>query len=255
MERKEHEGHPTYETWSVANWFGNDEGLYRQVQNLTRDVSRHLDADAPEQDRVDALSDLSVSLEQFAKRAVGDPQEGGSMDDDLLLFSLAEVDWRSLAYDELEEGMKAQHGDDYKLNVSYPPLGANPYDDPAEIIHQALSGRYDGAGIRHEVQQLVRHELTRGPDETWSLGERQWHETEHVRVADKLKEYVDDNLRQHVDSSLASDLVGAQIRQESQWRQIAAERLPEVAKAPPVDPPRSMPGADEGNGRKVGREL
>jgi hypothetical protein len=255
MERKEQNGHPTYETWSVANWLGNDEGLYNQVQNLTRDGTRHLDAEAPQQDRLDALRDLSVALRQLAEHAVGEPQQDASMDDDLLLFSLDEVDWQSLAYDELEEAMKEQHGNDYKLDVSYEPLGANRYDDPAEIIHEALGGGYDGATVRHKVQQLVRHELARGPDATWSLGEREWKQTEHVRVADRLKEYVDDNLRQHVDSGLGSDLVGAQIRQEGQWRQIAAERLPEPAEPSPVEPPRSGPGADEGNGRRVGLEL
>jgi hypothetical protein len=240
--------HPTYETRAVAKWFRKDERLHCAVQDMTTATGLHLGPGSSHHDRDLAVNSLTNWLEQFALDELGDPQQGRSMDEDLLLYSCDEVDWHSLAYDELEQSVRDRSDPSFRLGVEHAEIAANRYDEPAEVIHQALRGKYDGAGVRHEVQQIVRHELTRGPDETWSLGQREWNETQHLRVADRLKEYVEDNLRQHVDSSLASELVAAEIREEGQWWQIAAERLPQPAKPLPLEPPRSTPEVDEGKG-------
>jgi hypothetical protein len=77
-----HEGWTNYETWAVALWVDNDEGLYTERKRLVR---RH-DDDA---------GDCASALKEWITDMT--PDMGATLWADLLQSALSEVNWHELA--------------------------------------------------------------------------------------------------------------------------------------------------------------
>lgn len=80
-EDKGYQGWSNYETWDVALWIDNDQGLFNCVHDLGRVHLRNYDF-------ADAIKDLVESLA---------PELEASMFSDLLNAAISEVDWLELA--------------------------------------------------------------------------------------------------------------------------------------------------------------
>lgn len=79
-----YDGWKNYETWLVALWIGNNESVYRNVQDLlNRDYAFKHNCE-----KADALKEM---IEEFL-----DFQEEASLRSDLLNAALSEVDWMEI---------------------------------------------------------------------------------------------------------------------------------------------------------------
>lgn len=81
-------GWTNYETWNVALWLSNDEGLY--------DHCRELAQQAMDDDPETFQSMLARELEAFVKDDLA-PDLGASFAADLLTHALDRVDWLEIA--------------------------------------------------------------------------------------------------------------------------------------------------------------
>ena len=231
-ERKEYNGWTTYETWAVGMFLDGNytgDGTYREVQDITNRASRHLDETPAAEDVEAARDELAEKLEGYVREALSDPKPGRSLDADLMVRALGEVNWHELADGQLDG-----------VGVNVPrelavPLGANTGESPTTLANRALAGVYDGPGVVAEVQQRVRHAAA------------QDSEYPNVRAADALKEYVDGELRQEF-SGLGADLVGATLS-DVDWRDLAEHRLPERPSSTSSDAPECRPNLDTGTGQ------
>lgn len=92
-------GWSNYETWNVALWFDNDEGLY----NERVEVGQRLWDEAEDED--DRSQAARIALADWIKSFTEEmtPDLGASMFSDLLSAALSEVDWHEIADNWLSE--------------------------------------------------------------------------------------------------------------------------------------------------------
>ena len=94
-------GYTNYETWNVALWIDNEEGLYNErverVQAAFDDVDEEDIAEKSSQARYNLADTLKEWVESMQ------PDLGGTMWGDLLSAALSEVDWSELADNWLSE--------------------------------------------------------------------------------------------------------------------------------------------------------
>ena len=86
-EEKGYQGWNNYETWNVALWIDNDQGLLENVHDMGRES-------------IDRASFADAIKEFIGSMA---PELEASMFSDLLNSAIAEVDWRELAEAYLKE--------------------------------------------------------------------------------------------------------------------------------------------------------
>ena len=87
------------ETWLVALWFGNDEGMYRYMQDFIQELK------VQEKSKDDAVVDLMEFIENFVDEQVENAQEklGSGLLSDFLGGLSSEVDYYEIAMCELED--------------------------------------------------------------------------------------------------------------------------------------------------------
>jgi hypothetical protein len=83
-------GYTNYETWTVALWIDNDEGLQSQWLQQAQDCIDTCDADG-------AVASLAIALRDEIKDGEMVPDLGATMWADLLGAALSEVDWHDIA--------------------------------------------------------------------------------------------------------------------------------------------------------------
>lgn len=81
-------GWSNYPTWAVNLWLSNDEGLYRQTQQLVSDWATSGD-DQP-------TIELADDLKTWVRDGLA-PDLGASFASDLLGYALDQVDWLEIA--------------------------------------------------------------------------------------------------------------------------------------------------------------
>lgn len=92
-------GWSNYETWNVALWFDNDEGLYDERVEVGQ---RLWDEAEDEEDRSQsARIAMADWIKDFTEEMA--PDLGASMFSDLLSAALSEVDWHEIADNWLSE--------------------------------------------------------------------------------------------------------------------------------------------------------
>ena len=87
MKEEGYNGWKNYETWCIALWIDNDEGLY----NESRDIIRHKSVN----DAADMLKDFIGDMNPLLDDA--------SLWSDLLGAALSEVDWYEIAENYLSD--------------------------------------------------------------------------------------------------------------------------------------------------------
>jgi len=90
-------GWTNYETWAVALWIDNDEGSYRERQELARQYERDEDDPDSEAD----VAGYADAIKEWVERDMV-PDLGASLASDLLGAALSEVNWREIAESWLE---------------------------------------------------------------------------------------------------------------------------------------------------------
>jgi hypothetical protein len=87
MNEKEYNGYTNYETWLVALWIDNDQGLSEIITDNTRDNRDSL------YNIADSIKEL---IEDYAPETTG-------LYADLMNAALSEVNWKEIAENHLEE--------------------------------------------------------------------------------------------------------------------------------------------------------
>jgi len=103
-------GWPNRETWCVALWIGNDQGMYYQAREMAAGMGELVMDPDEDFDLTDARYKLAEQLknwiEEVAEMTCPGSVEGASFVSDLLGYSLAQVDWYEIAGNELEDALE-----------------------------------------------------------------------------------------------------------------------------------------------------
>jgi len=96
VRKADYQGWTNYETWAVALWIDNDQGLYNESRDRARDLTR---------DHYDDISRAEISLADWLKELIteGEPDLGASLYSDLLTAAIGEVNWDEIAENYIEE--------------------------------------------------------------------------------------------------------------------------------------------------------
>jgi hypothetical protein len=92
-------GWRNHETWNVALWLGNDEGLYHATRDLVRDALESTSVVSGQRDKVGMVAD---ALQSFVVDDLA-PDLGASFAQDLLSSALGSVDWYEIAESLIED--------------------------------------------------------------------------------------------------------------------------------------------------------
>jgi len=89
MQHKEYNGYHNYETWCVALWIDNDQGLAEARWELVREHEA-------------SPFNLAIHLHSWTHKTLI-PDLGSCLAQDLLLASMSEVNWTELAETWIED--------------------------------------------------------------------------------------------------------------------------------------------------------
>ena len=98
-------GHKNYETWAVATYLGNDQGLYDQALEIARIADQKIYGSGVVtlEDRADAMWEASDALKHMVDEwALIDEANVNLFRDEILRYFMDNVDWRSLVYQILD---------------------------------------------------------------------------------------------------------------------------------------------------------
>jgi len=136
----EYQGWTNWETWNVALWLGNDEGLYRRATREAK-LAGGLDADSAEEVVTDLLPE-------------GTPDFGGDAS------KYKEVDWQAIA-DDINEmaGIEEENEEDDEDEESEEEEEAEEEDEDAFSDEEMLEGYVvsDSRGGGYEVAHSHKH--------------------------------------------------------------------------------------------------
>jgi hypothetical protein len=228
VERREYNGHSTYETWAVGMYLDGNytgEATYRDVQAITEKVIGRYGNLSYTDEYLDARRELAGELEEYTRAQLVNSAPNKSLDNDVLKYALQEVNW-----DELADAQFAAF--DVELPRSERAareFAPNTSPSPTSLVERALGGEYGGAGVVAEAEQRVRHASPEAAPEDWQVGEELWADGGRVAsAAEALKNYVEDEVHEvEGGGSLKDDLVGAALRSDVDWRALAQRRVPQ----------------------------
>ena len=104
MKKKaEYQGWSNYETWAVALWINNDQGLYEMFKEDVEQMRSDGSSDLAEEG---SYSDIVVNMADNMQGFFEEQVEGLNLEGvfaDLMNRAMSEVDWREIAKDFISE--------------------------------------------------------------------------------------------------------------------------------------------------------
>ena len=110
MTDEKYNGWTNYETWNVALWIDNDEGMYYTARDMAASIGEAMDDPRDDDEIRDGRYTLADQLkgwiEEVAEMTCPGCVEGASFVSDLFGAALGSVNWYEIAENKLDDALE-----------------------------------------------------------------------------------------------------------------------------------------------------